>query len=510
MTRRELLVTLAVLAAGIALLAIAGGSVLWTRPLWFDELCCVSYVVSDASSPLEVVRRVAHSWDYAPPLLHLLVWPIARLAGGELTPVVLRSLSLIAVCAALVFVYAALRRRLARLPSVGGALAVAGHALVIGHAFEGRFYGFWLLFAAGYAWSLGVSAARRRDIAQAIFSILLVGIHWFGIFSLSLMALGAAAVLRGPLRTRLRTLAGSAPGFIAALALAPMAITQRSGAVGYLWLPPLNGDQIAEFARLFWIAAVPVVAAIVVLGRTFRNETADPSLSSVLRDPSMAGMLSLSLMPLLLMVISALLQPSMLDRYGIVSILAWAPVVALALASVGGLVRVACVAGLVFVMLLNGQRVVTSRRDFAADVAAMRGAYDEAKSRQLPIVFWGLHSIYPVAGPISQRTPRALARYLDLPDSSLAALFPGDAMEPVRRKYRLDRDQARGHARTYGFPVLATQAQLESTPRFLLIAGEASLPGGYKRPETFGRALFPEHRVSRVNEMISLFELPAR
>jgi hypothetical protein len=79
-------------------------------------------------------------------------------------------------------------------------------------------------------------------------------------------------------------------------------------------------------------------------------------------------------------------------------------------------------------------------------------------------------------------------------------------MEPVRKKYRLDRDQARGHARTYGFPVLATQAQLDSTPAFLLLAGAMSLPGGYKRPEAFGRALFPRHRVTRVDSMLSLFE----
>lgn len=493
----------------VAIVPLIGGSILWTRPLWFDELCCVAYVVEDAS-PVDVVQRVARSWDYAPPLLHLLVWPLARLTGGDVTPVILRSFSVASVALALLFVYATLRRRFSPLPSAGGALAIAGHGLVLAHAFEGRFYGPWLCLAAAYAWSLGVSRERRRNVAQAVFALLLVSIHWFALFSLVLMIGGALLVLPGSLKARTRYVAWSAMGFLALLALAPMAVRQRAEAVGYLWLPSLNGAQIVDMARLFWLTAVPVAAALLLLARTLHNPELRPQLRASLRDPGLAALSALALMPVVLILVSALLQPAMLDRYGIVTVLAWAPAVALALRSMAGAARAAGVMALVLVMVLNAQRVIKERQDFADSVAAARVSFLEAKSRQVPIVFWGLHSIYPVAGPVSERAPGALARYLDLPDSSFAALFPGDAMEPVRKKYRLDRDQARGHARTYGFPVLATQAQLDSTPRFLLLAGELSLPGGYKRPESFGRALFPEHRVSRLNGTLSLFERPAR
>jgi hypothetical protein len=217
-------------------------------------------------------------------------------------------------------------------------------------------------------------------------------------------------------------------------------------------------------------------------------------------------MAALALMPVALIAISAVLQPSMLDRYGIVAVIAWAPLVAMATTSLQPIARAASAAALILVLFQNGQRVIAARREFAADVGAASRVFEGAKTRRVPIVFWGLHSIYPVAGPPRQRTSDTVARYLDLPDSSLAALFPGADMEPVRKKYRLDRDQARGHARTYGFPVLATQAQLDSTPAFLLLAGAMSLPGGYKRPEAFGRALFPRHRVTRVDSMLSLFE----
>jgi hypothetical protein len=510
MTRREIMVTIIVIAAAVAILPFAGGAVLWTRPLWFDELCCVSYVVGDAGSPAEVVRRVAGSWDYAPPLLHLLIWPVAKLAGAGVTPELLRSVSLAAVLGALFFVYANLRRIFAAFPSAAGTLAVAGHSLVIAHAFEGRFYGPWLLLAAGYVWSLGVAAARRRAVAQAVFSVLLVGIHWFAVLSLGLMLAGALMALRGPLPVRLRYLAPSAAGIVAFVALLPMAMSQRSQAVGYLWLPALNGAQVLEMSKLFWLAAVPLSALVVLVGRHIRRAPPEPRVRTALREPATAAMVSLALMPVALMVLSAMVQPSMLDRYGIVAALAWAPLAALALTSITTTARIAAAGALALVLLLNVERLIAARSAFATDVAAMSGAFDAAKSRHLPVVFWGLHSIYPVAGPVRQRTAASPARYLDLPDSTLTALFPGEAMEPVRKKYRLDRDQARGHARTYGFPVLVTQTQLDTTPRFLLIAAEGSLPGGYKRPEVFGQALFPAHRVSRIDGMLSLFERASR
>jgi hypothetical protein len=272
----------------------------------------------------------------------------------------------------------------------------------------------------------------------------------------------------------------------------------------------LNGAQILEMSKLFWLSAVPLAALAALAGRFMRRAAPRPGMRTVLRDPALAAMVSLALMPVVLMVVSALLQPSMLDRYGIVAAIAWAPLVALALTSLAATARVAAAGALALVLFINGQRLIAARSEFAADVAALSGAFEAAKSRQVPLVFWGLHSIYPVAGPERLRDVPSPARYLDLPDSTLESLFPGDAMEPVRKKYRLDRDQARGHARTYGFPVLATQTQLDTTARFLLIAVEGSLPGGYKRPEAFGRAVFPAHRVLRVDGMLSLFERASR
>jgi hypothetical protein len=169
--------------------------------------------------------------------------------------------------------------------------------------------------------------------------------------------------------------------------------------------------------------------------------------------------------------------------------------------------RLAQSAVLVFAAVMLGlgvQRTIDSRQEFADLVAALSSAFAQAKTAQLPIVFTSLHIVYPVAGP--ERSPESRVRYLDLPDSTVTALFPADAMEPIRKKLRLDRDQARGHARAYGFPILGTQAQLDSTQRFFLLATDVSLPGGYKDAKVYGRALFPGHRVTRLNQFLSVFE----
>lgn len=504
LTRREILAFVGVLALGIAALPLAGGAVLWTRPLWFDELCCVAFVVSDASSPIELISMIAAGrGDYAPPLLHLIVWPIARLAGG-VTPVLLHSISLVFVSLALVLLYFTLRRRFDRVPSAAGTLVVASHSLVLAHAFEGRFYGPWLLFASGWAWSLGLHAGRRGAFAQAAFSVLIVTIHWFGVISLGLMSAAAVVAHGRPWRDGLRHIAPSAAGLIALIACLPMALTQRAGATGLLWVFELNMWQVREMAGLFWFSTATIIAGTLLLVGALRDDPAPVPLKTYFVDPSLAALTSLAAMPLAMMVVSKLLQPSMVPRYAIVAALAWGPLMAMAAASLGRAARFA-VAMLAAVLLAVGvQRTIADKQEFADLFAAIGSAFAEAKAAQLPIAFTSLHIAYPVAGP--ERSPRSPVRYLDLPDSTIAALFPAEGMEPVRKKLRLDRDQARGHARAYGFPILGTQAQLDTTRRFFLLATDVSLPGGYKDAKVYGGALFPRHRVTRLNEFLSLFE----
>src|SRR5205807_9422645 len=117
------------------------------------------------------------------------------------------------------------------------------------------------------------------------------------------------------------------------LALAPMALAQRATSSGVLWVQNLGATQVMEMARYFWIASVPVVAVALLLLDRF-----SPSRPYVLTPPpappDLAALLSLALMPVVLMLVSITLQPSMVTRYAMVATIAWAPLVAMAVGSV--------------------------------------------------------------------------------------------------------------------------------------------------------------------------------
>jgi hypothetical protein len=505
-TFREMLFAAAALGVAIALLPLLGGGVLWTRPLWLDEICCTLYPVLGASSPLEVIANIAFPKDYAPPLLHLIVWSVGWLTGG-ITPVVLRSISLVCVSAALLFVYATLRRRFNRAPSAAGALAVASHALVLTHAFEGRFYGPWLLFAAGFAWSLSIAHPRRRDAAVAVFSVFVVTIHWFGVLSLALMCFGALAAYGRRWRDGLRLIAPSVAGLVALVACVPMLISQRATTNGVLWVAPLSTAQVGVMVRLFALSTVPMLAVILLVVDSLRDDTLQPSVMTnirqALRDPGLAALASLALMPIVLIGVSIALQPSLLDRYAIVTVLSWAPLVALAVASLGRGGRVTIVLFLALMVVLGVRRTASERREFARSVAANRAAFEQAKSMNLPIVFQSLLEVYPVAG---LRPAERRALFLDIPDSTIAAMVPQPRLGWLRRTLRIERDIARSHARYYEFPVIVTQARLDSTSRFLFIGSDASLPRLYTRVDLFTKALFPHHRVTRLSPNLALLE----
>ncbi|HEX7939737.1 MAG TPA: hypothetical protein VF483_12195, partial [Gemmatimonadaceae bacterium] len=340
--RKERALVAVTLCLAVGVLPLVGGGVLWTRPLWLDEICCTLYPVMGASSPVDVVRNVAHRGDFAPPGLHLMVWSVGKLAGG-LTPVVLRSVSLVCVALALTLLYFTMRRRFERAPSAAAVIAVASHALVLTHAFEARFYGPWLLFAVGFAWSL----PRSRTLT-AVFSVLLVAIHWFGVLSLGLMAIGAVASQWPRWRAGLKVVWPSAAGLAALTALIPMALGHRASAVGLgaLWVPELSAAQVMVVLRLFFWTAAPVVAAALLLVALVRARTETiEAARNAMSEPGIAALTAAALFPAVWLGVSVLLQPSMLDRYAIVTVLSWAPLVALAVSTLGRTLRVVAVAG---------------------------------------------------------------------------------------------------------------------------------------------------------------------
>jgi hypothetical protein len=266
--------------------------------------------------------------------------------------------------------------------------------------------------------------------------------------------------------------------------------------------------HVLVMTRLFWLTLAPILAVILLFRDGTRADGLWPSIRTrvreAARDPSLAALVSLACMPVVLMIISVVLQPSMVTRYGLVAVLAWAPLVGLAADTLGRGARAAVVLLLAFVAYGSFAATIAQQRTYADQMRANQTAFERAKSMNVPVVFQKQHLIFPLAGP--QRSPGMLARYLVVPDSTLMALYPSDRFAWLRRQFQVERDQSRLHEKLYGFPILATRAALDTTPMFLVFATDFQIRGGWRQAELWGSIVFPHHRVRRLDDFVTLFE----
>lgn len=514
-SRREAGLSLVPIAAAWLLVASLGDWLLLRKQYWMDELCCTVFALRDASNPLELFGLVKR-YDVAPPLLHLLAWPLTRIFGYE--PAVLHVPMLLCAIGATWLLYLVLRRRFGRAASAGAVIGASSHTLLVHHAFDARFYAPWLFLAVLYAWALGLDRdrpSRRRDVLLGVTAIGLCAIQWLGVTSLVLLAAAAVASHGSRWRAGVRLVAPSAVGLVAFAALLPMMLAQgRAGGGALLWVQPLSTLQFLQMAQLF-VLRLPLVIALVLLvadrllPARMRHPGPRTRVMDVLRDPSLAAVLATILMPLVLAVVSVVVAPVMVPRYAVVSVIAAAPVIALALEAVG---RVGYgIVATVFAAWVVG--FVDKEYRFAEHtenlMAEHRRQLDEVRASfpAVPVVFHSYFTLYPVDGMSRQQS---VARIMDLPDSTVASLFPDVSQAEDKRRMTVNREAVRFHQQVYAFPRTVTQAQMDTMPRFFFFATDEELPYGYQNAVTFGGRLFPRHQARRLTPIVTVFERGAR
>ena len=493
------------------------GAILFTRPLWVDEWFTV--LVASHASPVDVIADLRHGADGGASLFHLLAWALRAVTGG-LSPTLLHAMSLASMWGALVIVYAVLRRRFSRDASIAGVLAAGANSLVVTHAFEGRFYALWVLCCAFFAWSLGLTS-RRRTVVVAIAAILLTTSHWYGVVSLALMS-SAVFVSHGKnWRDGLKCVAPAAAGLLAFVVISPLAAGQQGALTVASWIPDFAIGQLDGLAGTFWFAWIPLVAfgaLIIAIVWRERSEAGPPvaiAARSAVRDPSIVALFSLALMPLALVVLSLAGRPSMLARYALPAVLAWGPWVAFTMDLLGRWPARAFALVLVVVWTRNVGAEADRKRKYTLGIEQNVSLLRQAERLGIPIVFQSQHTMYPLEAATRGRGSSGV--YLDLPDSTLDALFPVTGrFYQLNKGIRLERDFARVQASLYGFPRLAPQAVLDTTTRFLLFAPYERLPHGTNDLNESGPAVFPHHRAVPLQENLLLLErvsarsLPAR
>jgi hypothetical protein len=258
--------------------------------------------------------------------------------------------------------------------------------------------------------------------------------------------------------------------------------------------------------RALFISLVPIAAVLVLLVSSFSD--ARPAWSATLlslRDPGIAAACALAFMPILIVLVSLLVQPTMLPRYAIAATLAWAPLIALATDVLRPVHRVLWCGFLALVWWVNLSSEAEGRAQFARDVEADTRAFDRARASGVSVVFQSRHVLYPVAA--RRESLRTQMTLLVLPDSLLDRMFAAaSGAEEMGRFFRFEREAVQRHVERFAFPRVEPLAALDTLREFALVGSDASLPRGYKDVQRFGAAVFPAFHVRRVSEQLALFE----
>jgi hypothetical protein len=493
---------------------------LFTRPFWLDEWHTA--MVANRATLSEVFSDLYRGSDLGPPLLHVIAWVLARLGGGQLPPTSARIVSFGAIVVTLIFVFLALRRRFGRVASSAGILAIATHYIVMFHMFEFRYYGLWLAFCAAVAWTLGVDAergrSRRRDIMLGLLSVLLCLTHWLALGSLMLLCAGALVTFGRDWRSGLRRIAPAAAGAVVVMLSIPFVRAQRASVLETSWMRDPGLTEVLAVLNTYWGGFVLSLAVLVILAAFVipaLKTSVTGSIRGAARDPSIGALFAMAGLPLGMVVVS-IGFPAMHNRYSIATVLAWAPLVALAVELLGQGVsqrpllvmmraaRVGMFLLMLFLLWARGLSTAVSASHQAISIDASRRALDHACRQGLPIVFQTRHVMYPTTNGPYGGPAVCETHYLAISDSTLGRMFRPGSNAP--RFLRFENEIARLHERIYDYPSVWTQAHVDSLPRFLLFAWDDVLPAGYRDAASFGKAVFPDHTVTRLTEGFALFE----
>jgi hypothetical protein len=321
-----------------------------------------------------------------------------------------------------------------------GGLAVAAHPATLVLTWQARMYGTWFAAAAWFcAYTVHAHGASRWRIAGGCaLAALLATAHWFGLpvlLIVSVTAIAQAWRRRASLSAHILPLVA---GCVTLLVCAPLLAGQRAALTVPTWLEPITRTDVAlAFRQMFGVAPLLVVLGFAA-ARFVARDWSDVR-RAVRR---VAPVLWLLAFPFVLVLFSLLVQPSLLERYLIPTIVPIGTVAALTAPSSATLHgRIVTAAGAVLLVAissleLRGLRAVTAPSD-ARIARAIAVAERHAVGDSVPVVFARRFEDYPVV----QERPRLAGR--------VALLDFDGAPQGVSRFALFERDLGRAVAKYY-------------------------------------------------------------
>jgi hypothetical protein len=181
-------------------------------------------------------------------------------------------------------------------------------------------------------WNPESSAKRRLQwLLIAGLSLLTATSHWFGVLSLGLVALPLVIRQHADERGYARALVMLASGITGVCACLPFLYGQKAAISRPTWISPATVSDSLQFLNYMFPAwQILLCSAAVVAGVMLTRKTMAEKIFRSLPEKSteLLPCASLALMPLVIVLVAWVLQPSLVARYAIVGVFGLAPVYA--------------------------------------------------------------------------------------------------------------------------------------------------------------------------------------
>jgi hypothetical protein len=291
--------------------------------------------------------------------------------------------------------------------------------------------------------------------------------HWFGAIAVALLGMAVVVWQTGALRERAARVLPFGVGCAAALACLPYYTAQRAGMSLQTWLDPIGTGEVAAIAlHMLLVPPAFVVLAFAVVRMARAGHPAVPGTRASVG--GLAPALALLMFPAVLVVLSLAMQPALLDRYLIVTVLPLgvvASLVAMPLRTRTGisLAVVACISliGVTGLEFRVARRIATVSD---AHIIAALGTVEFASTlpEPLAVVFARRFEQYPVI----QLRPDLAIRVSMLD-------FDGVPDPAIRRLTVFERDMARRASAVYPQYRLARADTLRRAAPFVIVTNSA-------------------------------------
>ncbi len=317
----------------IATAAMSNGTLLMTRKLWMDEIH--SWLIVTDRSYSHAMMGLADGADFNPPSWFLVTRAISGLAGPP-SERFLRVLSLVWMLSAMAGLYLILARLFDWKVSLAAVVLTASHPLIIHQSTEIRFYGFWcscvVWLCCVLQWNPESSVKRRLQWLLIVgLSLLTATSHWFGILSLGLVALPLVIRQHADERGYARALVILGSGITGVCACLPFLYGQKAAISRPTWISPATVSDSLQFLNYMFPAwQILLCSAGAVAGVMLARKTMEEKIFRSLPEKSteLLPCVGLALMPLVIVFVAWVLQPSLVARYAIVGVFGLAPVFA--------------------------------------------------------------------------------------------------------------------------------------------------------------------------------------